>query len=457
MKIIILGAGQVGQSLAATLVDEHHDVTLVDQSASALSECTDQLDIRTVVGRCSYPDVLREANADEADMIIAVTDSDEANMVACQVAYSLFHVPIKIARIRSSHYFIRPELFGRDNLPIDVFISPEQLITENILQELAHPGTSEALAFSHEGIKLILIKPYYGGPLLGKTLQQFYQAIDSTEVKALALFRKGELTPLTADTCFETGDELYCVALTASIEKCVSLLRRPPVTIEKIMIAGGGHIGKTLASKLADDYHIKIIDHNQELCEQLSKTLSQTTVLCADAADEDLLINENIETTDLFISLTSDDESNILSALQAKKLGAKRTMALVNRSSYLDLLGDTSINSVILPRNIMIGSILSHIRQGDVVRVHAIRRRQAEAIEAIVHGDEESSQLIGKALCDIPLPKSTQICGLIRGETVIIPSCDTVISPLDHLILLVLDKADLRAIEKLFKVSANFF
>lgn len=457
MQIIILGAGQVGQSLAATLVDEHHDVTLVDQSADALRECRDQLDIRTVVGRCSYPDVLREANADEADMIIAVTDSDEANMVACQVAYTLFHVPIKIARIRSSHYFIRRELFGRDNLPIDVFISPEQLITENILQELAHPGTSEALAFSHEGIKLVSIKPYYGGPLLGKTLQQLYQATDSNKVKALALFRKGKLTPLTPDTCFELGDELYCVALRSAIDTLVGLFRRPPGAIEKIMIAGGGHIGKTLATKLADNCHVKIIDHNPGLCEQLSKTLNQATILCADASDEDLLINENIEDTDLFISLTNDDESNILSALQAKKLGAKRSMALVNRSSYLDLLGDTSINSVILPKNIMIGSILSHIRQGDIVRVHAIRRRQAEAIEAIVHGDEESSQLIGKALRDITLPKSTQICGLIRGETVMIPSNDTVIEALDHLILLILDKTDLRAIEKLFKVSANFF
>ena len=373
MKIIILGAGQVGGSLAETLIDENHDITLVDINEDRLKEFADRLDLRTVLGRASYPEVLRQAGADDADMIIAVTDSDEANMVACQVAYSLFHIPTKIARIRSQHYFIRKELFGSDNLPIDVFISPEQLVTHYVMQLIMHPGALQVLDFGGGIVKLVVVKPYYGGALVGKSISKLRHYLPDVDVNIVAIFRNDQSIAIDDDTEIEIGDEVFFVAPSEHVDQIMLALRRKEESYQRVMIAGAGNIGRCLAKELEDDYQVKIIDHNRRNCELLAEELSHVTVLCGEASDEELLLNENIENTDVFIALTNDDEANIIACIQTKRLGVKQVMALITRTAYVDLIEGGSINIAISPQQATVGSILTHIRGGDVVTVHSLQ------------------------------------------------------------------------------------
>lgn len=457
MKIIILGAGQVGGSLAEKLIEENHDITLVDINEDRLREFADRLDLSTVAGRCSYPEILRQAGADDADMVIAVTDSDEANMVACQVAYSLFNIPTKIARIRSQHYFIRKELFGKENLPIDVFISPEQLVTQYVTQLILHPGTLQVLDFGRGSVKLVAVKPYYGGSLVGKTISKLYQYLSDVVFRVVAIFRNDQSIPVTAETEIEVGDEVFFVATTEDIDHIMSALRRTQQAYNRIIIAGGGNIGGRLAGVLQENYRVKLIDHNRRQCEKLAEELDNVTVLCGEASDETLLLNENIENTDVFVAVTDDDEANIIACIQAKRLGVKQVMALITRTAYVDLIEGGSINIAISPQQATIGSILTHIRQGDVLMVHSLRRGAAEAIEAVAHGDRKTSKVVGRTLAQIKLPKNTTIGAIIRSNKAIIPNNETVIESEDHVILFVADKKRIRDVEKLFRVSASFF
>ena len=457
MKIIILGAGQVGGSLAETLLEENHDITLVDISERRLKEFADRLDIQTVAGRCSYPDILRQAGADDADMIIAVTDSDEANMVACQVAYSLFHIPTKIARIRSEHYFIRKELFGKENLPIDVFISPEQLVTNDVTQLIFHPGALQVLDFGGGIIKLVAVKSYYGGALIGKSVSKLSEYLPNIDVRVIAIFRNDQSIPIDEKTEIEIGDEVFFIAASDDIDPVMSVLRRREEHYKRIIIAGGGNIGGCLAEALQDDYRVKIVDHNRQRCEMLAQRLNNVTILNGEASDEDLLINEDIENTDVFVAVTNDDEANIIACIQAKRMGVKQVMALITRTAYIDLIEGGSINIAISPQQATVGSILTHVRQGDVVVVHSLRRGAAEAIEAVAHGDRKTSKVVGRKIAKIKLPKDTTIGAIIRGDTAIIPSDDTIIESEDHVILFVADKSRIRDVEKMFQVSPGFF
>jgi len=457
MKIIILGAGQVGGSLAEILASENHDITLVDHDAVKLNEFQDRLDIRTVVGPCSYPNILRDAGADHADMVIAVTSSDESNMVACQVAYSLFNTPTKIARIRSPHYFIRKELFGKDNLPIDVFISPERLVTRFMQQLIAHPGALQVLDFADGKVKLVAVKPYYGGPLLGKSIKMLREYLPGVETRVAAIFRNNESIPLDGSTEIEIGDEVFFITASENARVIMSALRRVEEPYKRIMIGGGGNIGSRLAAALEDDYQVKLIDFSQERCNELANTLSNTTVLFGDSCDKQLLINENIEYIDVFCAVTNDDEDNIIACLQAKRLGAKQVMGLITRTAYVDLIEGGPINIAVSPQQATIGSILTHVRQGDVVNVHSLRRGAAEAIEAIAHGDKKTSRVVGRTLGEVKLPRGTTIGAMVRNGEVIIPHHDTMIEPEDHVILFVSEKKYIREVERLFQVSPGFF
>lgn len=457
MKIIILGAGQVGGTLAENLVAEQHEITLVDINGDRLTELSEKLDLRTVEGPCSYPDVLREAGCDDADMIIAVTDSDEANMVACQVAYSLFKTPMKIARIRSQHYFIREELFGAENLPIDVFINPEQLVTHYVGQLIAHPGALQVLDFAEGKVKLVAVKPYYGGPLLGKSLAKLRDYLPNVDARVAAIFRNDTSIPLSGSTEIEVGDEVFFITAAENTHTIMAALRRIEEPYKRVIIAGGGNIGMRLAENLEPDYHVKIIDHNRTRCEYLSRELDKSIVLCGDCSDKELLLNENIEHTDVFCAVTNDDESNIMACVQAKRLGVKQVMALITRTAYVDLIEGGSINIAISPQQATVGSILKHIRRGDIVNVHPLRRGAAEAIEAIAHGDKKTSKVVGRTLAEIKLPKTTTIGAIVRDDEVLIPNRETVIQPDDHMILFVSDKNHIRDVEKLFQVSASFF
>ncbi|MDH5178466.1 MAG: Trk system potassium transporter TrkA [Gammaproteobacteria bacterium] len=456
MKIIILGAGQVGSSVAANLSTEANDITVVDHEEKVLHALRDRLDISTVTGCGSQPSILRKAGADDADMIIAVTDSDETNMVACQVAYTLFHTPTKIARVRNVDYLRYPVLFNQEALPIDVLISPEQLITDYIQRLIKYPGALQVLEFADGLVQLVGVKAYYGGPLVGHELRALREHMPNIETRVAAIFRRDRAILPEGHTVIEADDEVFFVAAPENIKNVISELRRLDKPYKRIMLAGGGNIGRRLAKTLENDYQVKLIDHNVERTASLANELERTIVLLGDAADEELLMEENIENTDVFCALTNDDEANILSAMLAKRLGARKVMALINRASYVDLVESGDIDIAISPQVATIGSLLTHIRRGDVVNVHSLRRGAAEAIEAIAHGDRSNSKVVGRSIEGLKLPEGTTIGAIVRNGKVIIAHHDTVIESEDHVILFLMDKNRILEVERLFQVGITF-
>ncbi|MEW8384161.1 MAG: Trk system potassium transporter TrkA, partial [Candidatus Thiodiazotropha taylori] len=415
MKIIILGAGQVGRSVANALVSEANDITVVDQNLDLLTELQNRLDLGTVRGHAGHPDVLRRAGAEDADMILAVTNSDETNMVACQVAYTVFHTPTKIARVRAQGYLDYPNLFEKPAFPVDVLISPEQLVTDYILKLIEYPGALQVLDFADGRVRLVGIKAYYGGPLVGNELSTLYHHMPNVDARVAAIYREGEVIQPQGDTEIKAEDEVFFIAAAENIRSVMSELQKLEKPYKRLILAGGGNIGRRLASSLEQKYRIKLIENNQHRAREIAERLDMTIVLHGDAADEDLLLEENIENTDVFCAVTNDDEANILSAMLAKRLGAARVMALINRPSYVDLVQSGTIDIAISPQQATIGTLLTHVRRGDVAQVHSLRRGAAEAIEAVAHGDRSSSKVVGRAIEEIKLPKGTTIGAVVRG------------------------------------------
>ncbi|WP_433737958.1 Trk system potassium transporter TrkA [Pseudomonas putida] len=457
MKIIILGAGQVGGSLAEHLASEANDITVVDTDGERLRDLGDRLDIRTVAGRGSLPTILRQAGADDADMLVAVTNSDETNMVACQVAHTLFHTPTKIARVREAAYLTRAELFDNEAIPVDVLISPEQVVTNYIKRLIQHPGALQVIDFAEGKAQLVAVRAYYGGPLVGQQLRQLREHMPNVETRVAAIFRRDRPILPQGDTVIEADDEVFFIAAKANIRAVMSEMRRLDETYKRIVIAGGGQIGERLAEAIESRYQVKIIEMNPARCRHLSDTLDSTVVLQGSASDRDLLLEENIADADIFLALTNDDEANIMSSLLAKRLGAKKVMTIINNPAYVDLIQGGDIDIAISPQLATIGTLLAHVRRGDIVSVHSLRRGAAEAIEAIAHGDSKSSKVIGKAIENIGLPPGATIGAIIRDEEVIIAHDDTVIEAGDHVILFLVDKKHIRDVEKLFHVGLSFF
>ena len=456
MKIIILGAGQVGQSLAYSLAGEANDITIVDKRADVLQELRDRVDLRTVNGRASHPSVLEQAGAADANMVIAVTDSDETNMVACQVSYTLFHTPTKIARIRATEYLTYSKLFVQEALPIDVLISPELLVTQYIQRLIEHPGALQVLDFSNGRVQLVAVRAYYGGPLVGHELRTINDHMPGIQTRVAAIFRHGRAINPDGHTVVEPDDEVFFLAATKNIEAVTSELRRLDKPYKRIVLAGGGNIGGHLAKALEQRYQVKIIERDVHRARHLSESLDKTIVLFGDAADQDLLLEENIEHTDVFCALTNDDEANILSAMLAKRLGARKVMSLINRPSYVDLVESGIIDIAISPQQVTIGTLLTHVRRGDVVAVHSLRRGAAEAIEAVAHGDSKTSKVVGRTIEAIKLPPGTTIGAIVRGQEVIIAHHDTVIESEDHVIMFLMDKKRITEVESLFQVGVTF-
>lgn len=456
MKIIILGAGQVGTSVAEVLASENSDITVVDIDEKKLEDLRDRLDIGIVVGEASHPEVLAQAGGEDADMIIAVTNSDEINMIACQVAYTLFHTPTKIARVRSVGYLSHPQLFTQEALPVDVLISPEQLVTDYVQRLIEHPGALQVLDFAGGKVQLVAVRAYYGGPLVGHELQTLREHMPGIETRVAAIYRRGQAIVPEGNTVIEADDEVFFIAAKRHIRVVMKELRRLDKPVKRVILAGGGNIGVRLAKALENKYQVKLIDHNPMRSEKISAELGKTIVLHGDAADEELLLDENIEHTDVFCAVTNDDEANILSAMLAKRLGAHKVMALINRSAYVDLVQSGIIDIAISPQQATIGSLLTHVRRGDVTAVHSLRRGAAEAIEAVAHGDKDSSKVVGRAIEDIKLPPGTNIGAIVREDKVIIAHHDTVIESEDHMILFVVDKAQIPEVERLFQVGVTF-
>ena len=457
MKIIILGANQVGSALAETLANEANDITVVDADTEKLRELKDHIDIGTVAGHPSLPDVLEKAGGHDADMIIAVTESDEINMVACRVAYSLFQTPKKICRIRSSSYLVSDKLFGQHGIAVDTVISPELIVSSDIERLLDLPGSLQVLDFADGKVQLVAVKAYYGGPLVGQEIRLLRQHMPSVDTRVAAIFRKDRPIIPEGSTVIEAGDEVFFVAAQKDIRACMSELRRMDKPYKRLMIAGGGNIGMRLAESVEDRYQVKIIERSLERCSLISKTLNNAIVLNGEASQRDLLIEENISDTDVFLALTNDDEANIMSSLLAKRLGAKKVMALINNSAYVDLVQGGEIDIAISPQQATIGKLLAHVRRGDVVNVHSLRRGAAEAMEAIAHGDEASSKVVGRAIEDIDLPEGTTIGAIVRNDEVLIAHDNTVVEPDDHVILFLVDRKRISEVERLFQVGFSFF
>ena len=456
MKILVLGAGQVGSTVAENLASEANDITVVDQDDRLLNEMQDRLDIRTVQGHAGHPEVLRRAGAEDVDMVIAVTNSDETNMVACQVLYTLFRTPTRIARVRSVDYLQEPSLFGGDALPIDVLISPEQLVTDYILRVIQHPGALQVLDFAGGLVRLVGLKAYYGGPLVSHELCKLRSRLEDADARVAAIYRKDRAIEPEGHTVVEADDEVFFIAAAKDINTVMGELRETEKPFRRIMIAGGGNIGVRLAQALQEDYRVKIIERDLHGARHISEDLHRTIVLHGDAADGDLLLEENIEGTDVFIAVTDDEEANILSAMLAKRLGARKVMALINRPAYADLVESGPIDSAISPQQATIGSLLTHVRKADVTAVHSLRKGAAEAIEAVAHGDPGSSNVVGRAIEDIDLPEGASIAAIVRGEEVIIAHHDTVIETGDHVIVFLIDKRTVAEVERLFQVAITF-
>ena len=456
MKIIILGAGQVGGSVAESLVSEQNDITVVDIDPARLRALQDRLDLRTVTGSASHPSVLMEAGIDDADLLIAVTQSDETNLVACKLAARMFNVPRRIARIRATDFLDDPKVLGPDGFDVDLSICPEQVLTDYIAKLVEFPEALQVLDFAGGQVSLVAVRAYQGGPMVGRPVKEIRGHIPGIDTRIVAIFRRDGAIMPDGDTVIEDGDEVFCLAASDNIRQVMKELRRMDQAVKRVMIAGGGNIGLRLGRALEADYSVRLIEHNKRRCDVLAAKLNRALVLNGDATDEELLGQENIAEMDLFVAVTNDDENNIMSCLLAKKMGARRVVALINRRSYVDLLQSGQIDIAISPAQATIGKLLAHVRRGDVVAVHSLRRGAAEALEAVVHGDRDSCRLTGRRVEEIELPAGTTIGAVVRGGEVLMAHHDTRIEAEDHVIVFVTDKKTLPRVEKLFQVGARF-
>lgn len=455
MNILILGAGQVGTTAAYSLArEEANEVTIVDTNPEVLRELQDRLDLRTVVGNAAYPEVLERANARDADMLIALTNSDESNMIACQIAHTLFGVKTKIARIRSAAYANRDKLFGDDAIPVDVAISPEALVTEYIEQLIHFPGALQVLEFANGLVRLVATRADRGGALIGHSLKELPSHIPKVECRLVAIYRGGQGIIPDGDTVIEEGDEVFFIAARKDIRTVLSEMRKLDDPVRRVVIGGGGNIGLRLARALESTNQVKLIERGWEQARQISEQLDRAIVLHGDAADEELLLEENIDNADVFVSVTNAEEANILSAMLAKRLGAHKVLALINKPAYAELIEAGTIDIAISPQQITLGSLLAHVRRGDVVKVHSLRRGAAEAIEAVAHGSSAQSRVVGRMVEEVRLPRGSAINAIVRGDQVLMAHHDTVIEENDHVIMFVTDRRQIDEVERLFELGA---
>lgn len=477
MKIIILGAGQVGASVAEGLVSEKNDITMVDYDGERLAQLQDRFDLRTVVGNAAAPSVLRSAGAEDADLLIAVTQSDQANLVACKLAHTVFNVPTRLARLRSVDFLDDAELLSTANFAVDFALCPEQVITDYIGRLIEFPEALQVLTFASGRVSLVGVRAFEGGPLIGRPIRDLRKLLPlEMDARIAAIFRRDQPVPPEGDTVIESGDEVFLVAAAEHIRPVLHQLRRMTTPVRRIMIAGGGNIGLRLARALERDYEVKVIEVDRHRAELLAGQLRKALVLLGDATDEDLLEQENIAEMDLFLAVTNDEEDNIMSGSLAKRLGSKRVVALVNRRAYAEMIEGGPIDIGISPAHVSIGSLLAHVRQGDVAEVHSLRRGAAEALEIVAHGDAKTSKVVGRRINEIDWPPGVTVAVLVRnlerkviigqnddmtsitgnGE-VIIAHHDTVIQPDDHVIVFCISRKVVRKVEKLFQVGFHFF
>ena len=462
MKIIILGAGRVGESVAESLVSERNDITMIDHDGDRLRALEDRFDLQGVVGNGAHPSILKAAGIEDADMMIACSASDETNLVVCKVAHDVFGTPTTIARLRSPEYQDSPELLSRTGFAVDHVICPEESVMKYILQLIQYPEALQIIHFSQGRASMVVVRAVAGSALVGKALGEFKTLLPSAEMRVVAIYRNGFEVPSNSDARVMANDEVFVLAEKNKIRSVLFGLHKQDQPVQRIMIAGGGRVGLRLARGLVGHYQVKIIEQDKARCEYLAEQLpADTLVLRGDVADADLLQEENVGEMDLFLSLTNDDEDNILSAMLAKRMGAKRVMALINRRAYADMMEGSTIDIAISPAQTIIGELLAHLRKGDVAAVHSLRRGAAEVLEGVARGDAKTSKLVGRRIEELKLPRGASIGAIIRGDgddtAMHMPHHDTLIETGDHVVVFIPNKRSVRDVEKLFQVSATFF
>ena len=476
MRIVILGAGQVGASVAQSLVSEKNDITVVDTDRDRLESLQIRFDLRTVSGNAILPSVLRDAGLEDADMLIALTQSDQTNLVACKLAHKVFNVPTRIARLRSTEFLDSPELLSEENFAVDYALCPEQVITDYLVKLVEFPEALQVLSFANNSVALVAVKAYAGGLMVGKPIKEMRQLLGSeVDARISAIFRRDHAVLPTGNTIIEDGDEVFVLAADEHIRRVMTGMRRMMTPVRRVIIAGGGNIGLRVAKRLEGRCTVKVIESNRERTRTIANNLGNGLVLFGDATDEELLQHEAIDETDLFLALTDDEEVNIMSASLAKNMGCQRVVALINRRAYADLVQGGPIDIAISPALVSIGDLLTHVRRGFVVKVHSLRRGAAEASELVVHGDEKSSRVVGKRVGDLPLIEGAFISAIVRNidkpngapgsespvknhkGSVLIAHKDVVIKSGDHVIVFCLSKKVAKKVEQLFEVSFHFF
>mgnify|MGYP001789125490 CR=1 FL=1 len=467
MKILILGSGQVGSTVAQNLASvPSNDVTIIDIDEKALNRISSRLDVQTIVGNGASPFTLEQAGAADSVLLLARTRSDETNIVASKIAADLFNIPSRIARVRSSEYLEypvagsdKPEEGSLNIFGITETISPEQLVTEQLVGLLNYTSSLQVLSFANDKVRMVIVQARKGGLLIDREIIDINQHLpEGVDCQICAIYRNNRLIVPTPQTVIIEGDEVLFAADINSVEAIMRELRPKEARTRRIMIAGGGNIGYRLAKQLESKYDIKIIEYKPHRAEWLAENLDNTLVLQGSATDETLLDEEYIDEIDVFLALTNDDENNIMASLLAKDLGAKRVITIINRSRYVDLLEGNQIDIVVSPHMMTIGNILTHIRLGDVAAVHPLRRGHAEAVEVIVHGTPETSALVGRRVSEVKWPSGCHFAALVRGEEVTMGhKGDEKLQDGDHLIFFVSRRRVVRELEKLIQVKMGFF
>ncbi|RYF80789.1 MAG: Trk system potassium transporter TrkA [Comamonadaceae bacterium] len=492
MKIIILGAGRIGESVAASLVSEQNDITVIDQDGPRLRALEARFELRGVVGNGIEPALLEEAGARDTDMLIACAAQDETNLVACKIAQQMFNIPTRIARVRSEGYRSHPELLGREGFGVDRVICPEESLTRYIVRLIDYPEALQVHEFAGGLASLISVRAVAGAPLVGCHVDELGVHAPAEGTRIVALYRRQEdgpdrFIPAAQRSVIEPGDEVFVLAARRNLRTALAALHRrdanTPRTVQRATIAGGGRVGFRLAQQLHEAFpglQIKLIERDPERCVVLAAQLpSSVMVLQGDATDEELMGDESVGETDFFLALTNDDEDNIMGALLAKRMGARRVLALINRRSYADLIHGTQIDIALTPSQTLLGELLAFVRRGDVQVVHSLRRGVAEAMEIVARGDARTSRVVGRRVADIKLPKEAHFGLILRGlpdpdaehgadgegqdgaepaePEVIVPSASTVIESGDHVVIFMPRKRLVREVEKLFRVAPTFF
>ena len=457
MKVIICGAGRVGYGLASRLSAENNTVTVVDLSSELIRKITTDLDVRGVVGHGSHPDVLKRAGVENADMIIAVTYSDEVNMIACQVAHSLFDVPTKVARVRAQSYLAKEynDLYSRENMPIDIIISPEIEIGRSILRRLNTPGAFNVVSFAEGRVKMLGVKIGEECPIVDTPIKQIPDLFPGLHAAIVGITRDGEIFAPLPDDPLNVGDEAYFITQSEHSNRLLEIIGNRDSKARHIVIIGGGNIGAYVAAELesVSGVRVRIIERNKEQAEIAAEALKRTVILNGDAMEATIQEEAGVANAEMVICLTNDDKANILSAVLAKKLGANQTISLINEVSMQEMQSELGIDMVIDPRASTISSILRHVRRGRILDVYSLEQGLAEVMEGEVL---ETSPLSGKSIRDAGLIDGVTIGAVIQNGRVLYPTLDTIIKTGDHIVLLA-EKSAMKDIEHIFRVSSEYF